>query len=82
MTETIETASAELIELARGWAETAREDHLFKWVVTREEVPTCGVWLNDGDDIECLAVAEDILGNFSVMRMDGSCAQFLHGEVA
>ena len=41
----------------------------------------CGVWLKDGTDIACKVVAEDELGNCSVLTESNTCRQYLRDEI-
>ena len=53
------------------------------WVSTEigGDTAGCGVWLKDGRDIKCVAVAQDILGNFTIVLPNGGIRQYLAEEV-
>lgn len=71
-----------LAEPLAAFVETAKADPDFETVVTCFEVPTCGVWLRDGRDIPCLAVAHDPeMNSWTVLTASGYVLQFLDGEV-
>lgn len=41
----------------------------------------CGLWLKDGTDIACKVIAEDELGNCTVMTIKNECRQYLTDEI-
>ena len=50
---------------------------------TVETHPGIGVWLKDGTDVPALAIAQDELGNWSMVRRDGwAVVQYFANEVS
>jgi hypothetical protein len=68
-------------ELLPGWLASIKADPDFSEPTTVDEQPHCGVWLRGGVDVPCAAVAEDSLGNWTVLTADGRTLQYLHSEV-
>ena len=67
--------------LLADWIENAKSNNLTD-IITIKEVSVCGVFLKDGGkDVPCLAVAEDELGNWCVLTLDGCAKQYLHSEI-
>ena len=60
----------------------AEGDPDFDSVVSCFDVPTCGLWLTDGTDVPCLAVAYIAeLNAWSICDSKGRVRQYLDGEV-
>lgn len=81
---------AELRELVAEFVANAEADPDFKLVTTREQRSCCGLWLKgdarkahcpDDGNLDCLVVAQDVLGNWSCIDMEGRTLQFLADEV-
>lgn len=77
----------EHVAVIAAFLETAKTNGPWRYVVTMDERPSCGVWLKDkatggcGADVSCYVVAEDELGNFSVVTREGQVRQFTGDEV-
>jgi hypothetical protein len=75
---TLTKAQKEAMEQFVAVAETNN----FDMITTVEQVPTCGVWLKDGTDIPCLAVAHDEgIGAWTICDMEGRVRQYLANEI-
>ncbi|NIT79543.1 MAG: hypothetical protein GWN58_32825 [Anaerolineae bacterium] len=77
-------------EIVASFVEQAEADPDFTLVTTREQRSCCGLWLKgearkaycpEDGDLPCLAVAQDVLGNWSCVTEDGMTRQFLADEV-
>lgn len=69
-------------ESLAGFLSVAKLDPDFDFVVTVFELPHCGLWLADGSDVPCLAVAYDsAMDAYSVCEASGRVCQYLSGEV-
>lgn len=73
-------------EIVENFLKLVRTDSDFDLINTRVENPNCGVWLGPRghikEDVPCLAVARDSLGNWSVVTADGYTRQYLATEIA
>jgi hypothetical protein len=73
--------TAEQAELLAGFLAAVASDPDLQLLTTVEQNPHCGVWLRDGRDVPCLAVAHCSLGHFSVLTRAGLVLQYFHSEV-
>jgi hypothetical protein len=64
------------------FCENIEADESFEWLATVEDSPNCGVFLADGSDVPCYAVAECELGNYTVLTTKGVIKQYLADEVS
>ncbi len=65
-----------------GFVEAAKANGM-TCIRTVETHPGIGVWLKDGTDVEALAIAQDELGNWSLVRRDGwAVVQYFADEVS
>jgi hypothetical protein len=53
----------------------------WQWCTTLADDRNCGVWLRDGTNLPCAAVAQDILGGYTVVLLNGTIRQYLYGEL-
>lgn len=68
-------------ELVEQFVETAHANDLVP--VTLDQNPRIGVFLRDGTDVPALAVADDGMGNWTVLReSDRKVVQYLWDEVS
>lgn len=72
---------ADARDLVIDWLE-ALDDDCYDLINVCDAGDRCGVWLTDGSDIQCYAVAHDPdFGSWWVLRRDGFATQYLAGEV-
>lgn len=90
LTEIEAARQRELAELVAEFVANAEADPDFKLVTTREQRSCCGLWLKgearkahcpDDGNLDCLVVAQDVLGNWSCITLDGRTLQFFADEV-
>jgi hypothetical protein len=74
---------------------TLEQDQLRTWFITSVKsdpafvhvadvsnpLVDCGVWLKDGGDLPCIAVAMDVLGNWTVLTYQNVVRQYFKSEV-
>lgn len=90
LTEVEAARQRELAELVAEFVAIAEADPDFTLVTTREQRSCCGLWLKgaarrahcpEDGNLDCLVVAQDVLGNWSCITTDGRTLQFLADEV-
>ena len=58
------------------------EDEDYDWLATCEDTATCGIYLKDGRDIPCLAVAQEHdEGDFAILTLDGAVEEYSADDV-
>lgn len=72
--------AAQHAESVAAFLAVVRADQDFIQIcVWQEGLP--GLWLRDGSTVQCLAAAQDILGNWSIFTTDGYVKQYFATEV-